>query len=132
LQHFTVLVDATAVAGAITLSISPAIITSGAFQSVSAAPANGAAIVVAGDVSTPYRQNLMFHKNAFALAMVPMTKPPGAVDVARESYKGISVRLIPYYDGTNDVSNWRCDVLFAVKTVDPRLAVRIGGGLSTI
>ena len=132
LQHFTVQADATAVAGAITLSISPAIITSGAFQSVNSVPASGAAIVVAGDVSTSYRQNMMFHKNAFALASVPMVKPPGAVDVARESYKGISVRLIPYYDGTNDISNWRCDVLFAVKTVDPRLAVRITGGLSTI
>jgi len=59
-------------------------------------------------------------------------KPPGAVDVARETYKGISVRLIPFYDGVNDISQWRCDVLFAVKTVDPRLAVRITGGLSTI
>ena len=50
-----------------------------------------------------YRQNMMFHRNAFALVMVPMVKPPGAVDVARESYKGTSVRVIPYYDGTNDV-----------------------------
>jgi hypothetical protein len=75
---------------------------------------------------------MMFHKNAFALAMVPMVKPAGAVDVARETYKGISVRLVPYYDGATDVSNWRCDVLFAVKTVDPRLAARITGGLSTI
>src|SRR5882672_384834 len=118
LQHFTVLADATAVAGAITLSISPAIITNDTaantpFQTVNSIPANGAAIVVAGDVSTNYRQNIIFHKNAFALAVVPMVKPPGAVDVARETYKGISVRLIPYYDGANDVSNWRCDVLFA-------------------
>jgi hypothetical protein len=132
LQHFTVLADATAAAGAITLTISPAIITSGAFQSVDSVPASGAAIVVAGDVSAAYRQNMMFHKNAFALAVVPMVKPAGAVDVARETYKGISVRIIPYYDGVNDLSQYRCDVLFAVKTVDPRLAVRLTGGLSTI
>jgi hypothetical protein len=74
----------------------------------------------------------MFHKNAFALAVVPLIKPPGAVSVSRESYKGLSVRIIPYYDGTNDVSNYRCDILFAVKTADPRLAVRISGGASTI
>jgi hypothetical protein len=52
--------------------------------------------------------------------------------VARETYKGLSVRLIPYYNGLTDVSSWRCDVLFAVKTVDPRMAVRMTGGLSTI
>jgi hypothetical protein len=134
LQHFTVLADANSVVttGLAAVTISPAIITSGAFQSVSAVPADSAAVTIAGGASVAYRQNMMFHKNAFALAMVPMVKPAGAVDVARETYKGISVRLVPYYDGTNDVSNWRCDVLFAVKTVDPRLAVRITGGLSTI
>ena len=56
--------------------------------------------------------------------MVPMVAPPGAVDVARKSYNGYSVRVIPYYDGTNDVSNWRLDVLYGVKAIDPRLAVR--------
>jgi hypothetical protein len=56
--------------------------------------------------------------------MVPMEKPPGAVDVARKSFKGLSIRLIPYYDGANDVSNWRLDILYGVKCIDPRLAVR--------
>jgi hypothetical protein len=70
---------------------------------------------------------MVFHKNAFALVMVPMVKPPGAVDVARKTYKGYSVRVIPYYDGTNDVSNWRLDVLYGVKTVDARLATRLSG-----
>lgn len=132
LQHFTVMADVTAVAGAATLTISPAIITSGAFQSVDSVPGATAVITCAGGVGVAYRQNMMFHKNAFALAIVPMIKPPGAVDCARESYKGISVRLIPYYDGTNDISQWRCDCLFAVKTVDPRLAVRVSGGTGTI
>jgi P22 coat protein - gene protein 5 len=133
LQHFTVLAPVTADGtGNATLSITPAIITSGAFQTVSAAPADNAALTVAGAASGLYRQNLVFHKNAFALAVVPLVKPAGATDVARESYKGISVRLVPYYDGTNDVSNWRCDVLFAVKTVDPRMATRLTGGASTI
>jgi len=135
LQHFTVLVDANSVVttGLAAVTITPAIISAaGAFQSVSAAPADSANVVIAGGASVAYRQNMIFHKNAFALAMVPLTKPAGAVTVARESYKGLSVRLIPYYDGLTDVSNWRCDVLFAVKTVDPRLAVRVTGGASTI
>lgn len=133
LQHFTNLTLQTSDgAGNATLSIAPAIITSGAFQTVSAAPADNAALTVVGAASAGYRQNLMFHKNAFALAVVPLVKPPGAVSVSRESYKGLSVRMIPYYDGTNDISNFRCDVLFATKTVDPRLAVRITGGTSTV
>ena len=69
--------------------------------------------------STVYPQNLMFHRNAFALACVPMEKPAGAVDVARKSYKGLSVRVVPYYDGPSDVSNYRLDILFGVKAIDP-------------
>ena len=50
--------------------------------------------------------------------MVPMEKPAGAVDVARKSYKGFSVRVVPYYDGPSDVSNYRLDILFGVKAID--------------
>jgi hypothetical protein len=130
LQQFVVNADANSDGtgtGVSTLSISPAIITSGAFQTVSAAPADNAAITVMGTASTGYAQSLAFHKNAFGLVMVPMEKPPGAVDVSRQSYKGLSVRVIPYYDGTQDISNWRLDVLYGVKTLDPRLAVRVAG-----
>jgi hypothetical protein len=35
---------------------------------------------------------------------------PVAGDVARKSSKGLSVRVVPYYDGTNDISNYRLDV----------------------
>jgi len=128
LQQFVVQADVTADgAGAATLSIAPAIIISGAFQSVSAAPAGGAAITKVGASNTGFVQNMVFQENAFALCMVPMVRPPGAVDVARETYKGISVRLIPFYDGVNDLSQYRLDVLYGVKTIDPRLATRLSG-----
>lgn len=130
LQQFVVKSSVTAnatTASATTLSISPPIITSGAFQTVSAAPADAATITIVGTASTGYAQNLVFHKNALSLVMVPMIAPPGAPDVARKSYNGYSVRVIPYYDGTNDVSNWRLDVLYGVKTVDARLATRLSG-----
>jgi hypothetical protein len=111
--------------------IYPAMIWTSPFQNVAVTAGvtdlNGKAITAVGDASTTYRQNMVFHKNAFALAMVPMVKPPGAVEVARESYKGTSVRLIPTYDGTNDKSNFRLDVLYGVKAIDPRLAVRLSG-----
>jgi hypothetical protein len=130
LQQFVVTSDVTAHAtttSSTTLTISPPIITSGAFQTVSAAALNDATITIMGTASTGYSQNMVFHKNAFSLVMVPMVAPPGAVDVARKSLNGYSVRVIPYYDGVNDVSNWRLDVLYGVKTVDARKATRLSG-----
>ncbi len=106
-------------------------IWTGAFKNVAVASGvtdlNTKAITAVGTASTGYRQRLVFHKNAFALAMVPMISPPGASQVSRQSYKGTSVRLIPTYDGTNDRSNYRLDVLYGVKAIDPRLAVRLSG-----
>ena len=107
--------------------ISPPLITSGPYQNVSADNANDTAIAMVGTASTGYAQNLLFKKEAFALAMVPMERPAGASDVAIENYKNLSVRLIPYYDGTNDVSNYRLDVLYGVKTLDARKATRLSG-----
>ena len=130
LQQFVVNADATADgSGNATLNISPAIITSGAYQTVSAAPGDNSVISVLGTASTGYPQNLVFHKNAFALIMVPMEIPAGVPSglVGRETYKGISVRLIPYYDGTNDVDNWRLDVLYTVAAIYPDLACRLSG-----
>ena len=129
LKQFAVQADADSGAstGPAALTIYPAIIASGAFQNVSAAPADNADITVLGTGGAGYRQNMVFHKNAFALAMVPLIAPPGAVEVSRKSYKGTSVRLIPTYDGTNDKSNFRLDVLYGVKAIDPRLATRLSG-----
>jgi hypothetical protein len=70
---------------------------------------------------------MIFHRNAFALVMVPMIRPEGAVKCSRMSHKGISVRVIPVYDGTNDNNAWRLDVLYGVKVIDERLAVRLSG-----
>ncbi|MQX29001.1 P22 phage major capsid protein family protein [Sinorhizobium meliloti] len=120
-------VDSGATTGPATLTISPPIITSGAFQTVSAAPADNAAITVLGTGGTGYRQNMVFHKNAFAMVTVPMEAPQGAVNVSRQSYKGINVRVVPFYDGTNDISKWRLDVLYGTKAIDPRLATRLSG-----
>ena len=130
LQQFVVKTAVTTnatTASTTTISISPPIITSGAFQTVSAAPTAGLTCTVIGTASTGYTQNMIFRQNAFSLVTVPLVKPPGAVDVGRRSYKGFNVRVIPYYDGTNDASNWRLDVLYGCKAIDPRQATRISG-----
>lgn len=128
LQQFVVNADVSSDgSGNLTASISPPIIVSGPHQTCSAAPADNAAITVLGSASTGYKQNMAYHKNTMALAIVPLEMPQAAYNGARESYKGMSVRVIPIYDGTNDISKWRLDLLYGRKVIDPRLAVRLSG-----
>lgn len=130
LKQFTVVSTASATGNQVDVTLYPALIWDGAFKNVDVAGVtdlNNQDVTVVGTDSTVYRQNMVFHKNAFALAMVPMVSPPGAVKVSRQSYKGTSIRLIPTYDGTNDKSNYRLDVLYGVKAIDPRLATRLSG-----
>ncbi len=129
LQQFTVLADVTSGAstGPATLTISPPIITSGPFQTVTAAPADNAAITVLGTGGTAYPQNIGFHKNAFALVTVPLEMPDGAAFKARESHNGLSVRVVKDYDIDSDVDIIRLDILYGVKAIYPDLAVRLVG-----
>jgi hypothetical protein len=130
LQQFVVRADATADgSGNMTLTISPPIITSDdpAYQTVSNAPADAQVLTFLGTAATGYPQNLVFHKNAIALTMVPMEMPAGSVGGARKTFEGISVRVVPTWDGVNNISFWRCDVLFGVDVIDPRLATRLSG-----
>lgn len=127
LKKFVVMEDATGSSSETDLKIWPPIILSGAQKTChlsTGTDINDNTVTWQGTASTGFVQNLFFHKNAFALTMVPLVKPPGAIDVARRTFKGVSVRVIPYYDGTNDDSNWRLDVLYGTDTIDPRLAVR--------
>lgn len=109
------------------LTISPAIITSGAHQNVNAAPVAGKSISVIGAKSTGYAQNMVFHENAFALVTVPMAMPDGVSFKARESEGGISLRVLKDYDITNDEDIIRLDVLYGWKAIYPDLATRISG-----
>lgn len=129
LQQFVVGADANsgAITGPATLTISPPIIVAGAYQTVNAAPANNAPITMVGSAATNYRQNMAFHKNAMALAVVPMEMPQAAYGGSRQSYKGLSVRLIPGYNHATDVSSWRMDLLYGRKLIDPRVATRFAG-----
>lgn len=125
LQEFVVQADATADGtGAATITISPAIITSGAFQTVSAAPADNAAIT---RVSSNFVANLAFHKNAFGLVTVPLELPDGAAFKARESHNGYSVRVVKDYDIDADTDIIRLDILYGVKALYPELACVLMG-----
>ena len=130
LQTFTVTADATSGAstGPATLTVSPPLITSGPYQTVTAAPADGAAIVVkTGTGGVSYPQNLGFHKNAITLAMAPLDLPTDGASASRESFKGVSIRAVRQYDITNDKTVFRFDILYGIKAQNPDFAVRLTG-----
>lgn len=130
LKQFVVLEDATAAANETDLRIYPAMIWTGAHKNVDVvgvSDLNNQGVTFLGNASTSYRQNLVFNKAAFALVSVPLESPPGATQVGRQSYKGLNVRVIPVYDGINDHSMWRLDILYGIKAVDPRRATRLSG-----
>lgn len=120
LQEFVVLADATASGtGTAAITISPAIITSGPFQTVDAAPADNAAIT---RVSSNFAANLAFHKNAFGLVTCPLEEPDGAAWAKRQSHNGLSVRVVKDYDIDSDDEIIRIDILYGVKALYPELA----------
>lgn len=129
LKQFTILADAASDgSGNVTLSISPAIISSGAFQNVSAAPADNAAITHLGALSTTFRPNAAFHRTAIKLVSAKLVRPySGECDFATDPETGISVRYWRYSDGTNDLHNHRWDVLYGTVCADPRLGTRVSG-----
>lgn len=124
LANFVVTADA--IATATTINISPAIVVTGAFQNVTASPTTGAPYVIIGAASTSYSTNVAFHKDAFTLAMVPMHTPSqgAGAKVSQISDDGLTLKVTEYYDGTNDISNMRLDVLFGWAATYPELAVK--------
>ena len=125
LQQFVV--TSNSGASATSLSISPAIVTTGAKQNVTASPTNGGTILkVGGGASSAQYTSLFYHPDAFTFVSADL------VDVskfgawgAREVQDGISMRIARQYDITNDKVPCRIDVLYGYKTIRPELAVRL-------
>jgi hypothetical protein len=130
LQTFTVISNATSGAstGPATLTISPAMIIDGPYQTVTAAPTDNAAITVkTGTAGASYPQNLAFHKNAITLAMAPLDMPEDGASASRESFKGVSIRAVRQYDISADKTIFRFDILYGVKAQNSDFAVRLTG-----
>jgi len=116
------------IVGDTSLNISPSIVPSGQFQNVTASPTTAAPFLIRGVASGAYDTNVLFHKDAFTLASVPMYAPPsgkGVIDVAQESYKGVNLKVTEFYDGINDNYIMRFDVLFGWAATYPELATRV-------
>ena len=128
LQTFTVLSDVSSDAsGNLTATISPPMITSGAYQTVTAAPADNAALTIkTGTANTAYRQSLIMHPDAIALVTRPLRIEQGSgVKTSTKSGNRVSISCTEWVDGNTLAHYMRFDMLFGVKLIEPRLALRL-------
>jgi hypothetical protein len=121
-----------------TLPISPPIIPSGNLQNVSNSPANGAAIIPLGSTITTgagtmavtqSANSLLFHPEAFILAMADLDADLDGATVARVSDNelNVSLRYVKQYSAQSDQKMARIDALYGFKEFRPDWACRVWG-----
>ena len=124
LQQFVVTADCGA--SSTTLSISPAIVTSGATQNVSASPTTtGAVTKVAAGAGETINGSLAYHRDAFTFATADLQMPTGVDFASRQNYDGLSLRIVRDYAINADKFPCRVDILYGYLTTRPQLACRI-------
>jgi P22 coat protein - gene protein 5 len=136
LQDFVVTSRITDTAGAMTIQIAPPIITSGPLQTVTNSPANGAAIIPRGSTittgsgtmtATVSPQNLIYHPDAFILAVADLDGDLAGAEVTRVRSKqlNIALRYVKQYNGLSDQKLQRIDGLIGWTAFRPELAARV-------
>lgn len=105
-----------------TITFTPAIVSTGAYQNVDALPSNTDAITFEGD----HTANLAFNKNALCLATVPIAPVDGLIQ-SQASYNGINVTISSDGDIRTMKSIKRLDILYGVKALYPDYAARLMG-----
>ncbi len=138
LQQFVLTTDVAGSSTA-TLTFSPAIITSGPLQNVTASPTTSAAITFLGATSavsgtlaaTRSRQNLIFHKSAFAFVMVDLKRDLAGAKSGYVSDKEtrVKMRWAEQYNIQTDQQPSRIDTIGGIAPILPYFAVR-GWGAS--
>lgn len=132
-RNFVVTSTVTAAAGTINVTVSPAIITGGQFQNVTVAATSATATVTPFSIGTAASgptvspQNIMYHRNAFTLAMADLELPEGVHFAGRASDKeaGLSIRVVRQYTINNDAIPTRLDVLYGWAPLYQELACRV-------
>lgn len=130
LRQFVVTADVSSDgAGNASIPISPALSSTGAFATISAMPADNAALTIMGAANTLSPANLAYHKDAFVLGCADLLVPKGVDMASRSASKkvGLSVRMVRQYAINTDAFPCRFDVLYGYRTVYPELACRIMG-----
>lgn len=131
LQQFVVTADV-ATAGT-SIPIYPAMIppdsVTGAnvqYQTVTASPANGAAMKLITQSGEVYRKTIAYTQKAVTMASADLVMPSkGVVEAARASYDGCLIRMLTCYLPDSDQLATRIDFLFGWKYIRPEWLVVI-------
>ena len=127
-QQFTVTADAAADSnGNCTLSISPSIVVTGPYQTVSASPDSGATLTIAGSASTTYSQGLLFHPKAFTAVTAKLETHSDLEMSEARKFENIWLRFEKGTDIQNSRTLWRFDALIGFLTTRPGFACRVWG-----
>lgn len=94
-----------------------------AYQTVDSMPVSNAVITRIGS----HVANLAFQRDAFVLVCVPMELPDSCLFKARESYGGLSIRVVKDFNILTNEETIRLDVMYGVAAVYAELATRILG-----
>lgn len=86
---------------------------------------NSKTLTFVGAASTSYRQNLMYHRDAFTFVTADLPLMDGANKCVRMTQDGISLRVWQDADIRNDELLMRIDILYGFKTLRPYWACRI-------
>lgn len=114
--QYVVTANATASTGAITgLAFSPA------------APSGGFADNSAVTIVASHDANLAMHRNAIALAVVPLELPTGNDNAAYDNFEGLGIRVVRDYNISTKTDTLSFDILCGSRTIQPELAARILG-----
>lgn len=125
LRQFVVTADVvSAASGTTTIPIYPALATAGPQQNVTAAPADNAALAIAGTKADSYGINLAYARDFATFVSADLPLPPKK-DASRRVYQGLSLRVINDFDTRNDEFLTRVDILFGSAVLRPEFAVRV-------
>ena len=111
--------------GAGDITVSPAIVISGATQNVSGYPTDSGDVTKVGGASKAYDISLAYHKEFATFATADLLLPGGVDFASRKVLDGISMRVLRQYDINNDTLPCRFDILYGYEVIRPELAVRI-------
>ena len=128
LRQFAVTSDVAA--GATQIPIYPAIVPAVGgqpvqYQTVDASPADGAGVNPANSLaaSAQYTKNFGYAPEAVTLATADLEMPKNVHEAARESFDGVSMRMVTdYFIGTDQLIT-RLDVLYGYLWIRPEWAV---------
>lgn len=119
-------VTAAAASGATSISVYPAVIPPSSvtgnavqYQTVSASPANSAAISLVGLPSVSFRKNLAYSPKAITMVTGDLPLPRMSAKASRATYDGISMRMVEQYAIGTDQEISRIDVLYGALATRP-------------